>query len=50
MLSDIMNTYAKEGRTIIFCETKKEANEIASKTNIIKEIDVIHGDISQIKR
>ena len=35
---------------MIFCETKREADELALNTDIKQEMHVIHGDIPQAKR
>lgn len=34
-------------KTLIFTETKKEANEILLKGNLKVETNVLHGDIPQ---
>ena len=35
---------------MIFCETKREADELALNKEIRQETHVIHGDIPQAKR
>ena len=51
IIADIVNLYGgRHGRTIIFCETKKEANEILLKANLKQETQVLHGDIPQKHR
>ena len=51
VIADIVNLYGgRHGRTIIFCETKKEANEILLKANLKQETQVLHGDIPQKQR
>jgi superfamily II DNA/RNA helicase len=35
---------------MIFCETKREADELALNPDIRQETHVIHGDIPQAKR
>lgn len=51
VISDVVNLYGGlHGRTIIFCETKKEANEIFSKAGLKQEAHVLHGDIPQKQR
>jgi ATP-dependent RNA helicase DDX21 len=51
VISDVVNLYGgRHGRTIIFCETKKEANEILLKANLKQETQVLHGDIPQKQR
>ena len=39
-----------DGRAMIFCETKRDADELALNTDIRQETHVIHGDIPQDKR
>jgi hypothetical protein len=48
VLGDIVRVYSKLGRTIVFCETKKEVNELA--TNCGLDNQVLHGDIAQQQR
>jgi ATP-dependent RNA helicase DDX21 len=38
------------GSTIIFCETKREANELLLKSNMKGQANVLHGDIPQTQR
>ena len=35
---------------MVFCETKREADELVSSTAIKQETHVLHGDIPQDKR
>jgi superfamily II DNA/RNA helicase len=46
----IMKYAGLKGRTIIFTETKKDANELVMATEIKQECQVLHGDISQAQR
>ena len=39
-----------DGRAMIFCEKKRDADELALSSNIRQETHVIHGDIPQDKR
>ncbi|CAF5191000.1 unnamed protein product, partial [Rotaria magnacalcarata] len=39
-----------DGRAIVFCETKKEADELSVSHDIKAEAHVLHGDIPQDKR
>ena len=39
-----------DGRAMVFCETKRDADELALNTDIRQETHVIHGDIPQDKR
>lgn len=48
MLPDLVRCYGACGRTIIFTETKKDANEL---TNVLSETcgaRALHGDIPQV--
>eukprot|EP01134_Creolimax_fragrantissima_P000703 CFRG0703T1 len=50
-LRDILLVYAgKHGRTIIFTETKNEANELTLGQELNVEAQVLHGDIAQSQR
>jgi len=51
VLGDVISVYAgRTGRTIIFTETKKEANELAVNGGIKADTAVLHGDIAQNQR
>ncbi|XP_025059354.1 nucleolar RNA helicase 2, partial [Alligator sinensis] len=51
IIGDVIQVYSgSHGRTIIFCETKKEANELALNTSIKQDAQVLHGDIPQKQR
>ncbi|KDP23314.1 hypothetical protein JCGZ_23147 [Jatropha curcas] len=50
ILSDLVTVYAKGGKTIIFTQTKRDADEVSiSLTNSIAS-EALHGDISQHQR
>ncbi|CAH9085974.1 unnamed protein product [Cuscuta europaea] len=50
ILSDLVTVYAKGGKTIVFTQTKKDADEVSmTLTNIIPS-EALHGDISQHQR
>jgi ATP-dependent RNA helicase DDX21 len=50
-IGSIVNCYAgAHGRTIIFTETKKEADELARDTGIKVVCGVLHGDVAQAQR
>jgi len=50
-IGDIVLCYGgQHARTIIFTETKKEANEILLEAHIKQECQVLHGDIPQKQR
>lgn len=51
IIGDIVLVYAgAHGKTIIFTETKKEANELALDDCIKQDCAVLHGDIAQAQR
>jgi len=51
IMSDVHQVYAGEhARTIIFTETKAEANDVMLKANLKQECQVLHGDIPQKQR
>ena len=51
VIADLVNLYGgRHGRTIIFCETKREVNEIMLKANIKQQSQPLHGDIPQKQR
>uniref|UniRef100_A0A8D0L3Q5 RNA helicase n=1 Tax=Sphenodon punctatus TaxID=8508 RepID=A0A8D0L3Q5_SPHPU len=48
---DVIQVYSgSHGRTIVFCETKKEANELALSPSIKQDAQALHGDIPQKQR
>ncbi|KAK4273350.1 hypothetical protein QN277_021770 [Acacia crassicarpa] len=50
MLSDLITVYAKGGKTIVFTQTKRDADEVSlALTNSIPS-EALHGDISQHQR
>lgn len=50
ILSDLITVYAKGGKTIVFTQTKKDADEVSQAlTNSIVS-EALHGDISQYQR
>lgn len=51
VMSDVILVHGGyKARTIIFCDTKKEANEIMTAGNMKEDCQVIHGDIPQAQR
>ncbi|NXX75566.1 DDX21 helicase, partial [Urocolius indicus] len=51
VLGDIIQVYSgSRGRTIVFCETKKEANELAMNASLKQDAQSLHGDIPQKQR
>ncbi|XP_008830862.1 nucleolar RNA helicase 2 [Nannospalax galili] len=51
VIGDVIRVYSgHQGRTIIFCETKKEAQELSQNTCIKQDAQSLHGDIPQKQR
>ncbi|XP_030342400.2 nucleolar RNA helicase 2-like [Strigops habroptila] len=51
VLGDIIQVYSgSHGRTIVFCETKNEANELAMNASLKQDAQSLHGDIPQKQR
>lgn len=51
MIGDVLQVYSgKNGRAIIFNETKKEADNLSCSEYIKQDAHVLHGDIPQEKR
>ncbi|XP_048864080.1 nucleolar RNA helicase 2 isoform X3 [Brienomyrus brachyistius] len=51
VIGDVIQVYSgSHGRTIIFCETKKEATELSLNTSMKQSAQSLHGDIPQKQR
>ncbi|XP_053475086.1 nucleolar RNA helicase 2 isoform X1 [Ictalurus furcatus] len=51
VIGDVVQVYSgSHGRTIVFCETKKEAHELSMNTSIKQSAQSLHGDIPQKQR
>ncbi|XP_040892451.1 nucleolar RNA helicase 2 [Toxotes jaculatrix] len=51
VVGDVIQVYSgSHGRTIVFCETKKEANELSMNASIKQSAQSLHGDIPQKQR
>ncbi|XP_026234392.1 LOW QUALITY PROTEIN: nucleolar RNA helicase 2 [Anabas testudineus] len=51
VLGDVIQVYSgSHGRTIVFCETKKDANELSMNASIKQSAQSLHGDIPQKQR
>lgn len=52
LILDLVRLYAgsKVGRTIVFCNTKKQCNELSTDKKLVRLSKTIHGDISQQQR
>ncbi|CAL8073607.1 unnamed protein product [Calicophoron daubneyi] len=51
-ISDVIRVYCKnhESRCIVFCDRKKDADELAANTAMSDSCHVFHGDVPQDKR
>ena len=45
-----MQVYGKGGKTIVFAQTKKDADEVSMAMSRILGAEALHGDISQAQR
>uniref|UniRef100_A0A673GTQ6 RNA helicase n=1 Tax=Sinocyclocheilus rhinocerous TaxID=307959 RepID=A0A673GTQ6_9TELE len=51
VIGDVVQVYSgSHGRTIVFCETKREATELSMNTSIKQSAQTLHGDIPQKQR
>lgn len=50
ILQDLVKCYGFSGRTIIFCDTKNDCNELASTLSETIGARCLHGDIPQAQR
>ncbi|XP_041836593.1 nucleolar RNA helicase 2 [Melanotaenia boesemani] len=51
VIGDVIQVYSgSHGRTIVFCETKKEASELSLNASIKQSAQSLHGDIPQKQR
>ncbi|KAG7492963.1 hypothetical protein MATL_G00020930 [Megalops atlanticus] len=51
VIGDVVQVYSgSHGRTIVFCETKKEATELSMNASIKQSAQSLHGDIPQKQR
>eukprot|EP01105_Mastigella_eilhardi_P002686 TRINITY_DN1342_c0_g1_i2.p1 TRINITY_DN1342_c0_g1~~TRINITY_DN1342_c0_g1_i2.p1 ORF type:complete len:495 (+),score=105.54 TRINITY_DN1342_c0_g1_i2:109-1485(+) len=50
VLGDLIKMYGKDGRTIVFCDFKNEASELAVSPALNSDSQAIHGDIAQAQR
>jgi len=50
-IGSVLQVYSgKHGRAMIFCETKRDCDELACSSDIKQESHVMHGDVPQDKR
>ena len=50
MVTDLVKAYGACGRTIVFTETKNDANELAGALSDATGARALHGDIAQAQR
>ncbi len=50
VLSDVVKVYGANTKVIIFCNTKAEANKIATESDIRTFSEALHGDVPQAQR
>ncbi|XP_063738681.1 nucleolar RNA helicase 2 isoform X2 [Eleginops maclovinus] len=51
VIGDVIQVYSgSHGKTIVFCETKKDANELSLNASIKQSCQSLHGDIPQKQR
>ncbi|CAM8897232.1 unnamed protein product [Rhodiola kirilowii] len=50
MLNDLITVYAKGGKTIVFTQTKREADEVSTALANFIPSEPLHGDITQHQR
>lgn len=50
ILSDLITVYAKGGKTIVFTQTKRDADEVSMSLTSSIASEALHGDISQHQR
>lgn len=46
-LGDLLVVYGQQGKTIVFTQTKADANSLLLSEQIKLDIEVMHGDIAQ---
>ncbi|KAL0035597.1 hypothetical protein WJX79_001244 [Trebouxia sp. C0005] len=50
ILADLLTVYSNAGKTIVFTQTKREADEVAAGIAGVIPSEALHGDISQVQR
>lgn len=50
ILSDVISVYARGGKTIVFTQTKRDADEVSLSLSSSISSEALHGDISQHQR
>ena len=50
-IADVVSVYSgNHGRAMVFCQTKRDADELSIHDAIKQEAQVLHGDVPQEKR
>lgn len=49
-LADVLICYGKNSKTIVFTQTKQDANSLVLSDKIKLDVEVMHGDIAQNQR
>lgn len=50
ILNDLISVYGKGGKTIVFTQTKRDADEVSSAMSRVLGCEALHGDITQTQR
>lgn len=50
ILNDLITVHGKTGKTIVFTQTKRDADEVAMAMGNLVSCGALHGDITQIQR
>jgi ATP-dependent RNA helicase DDX21 len=50
ILTDLITVHGKTGKTIVFTQTKRDADEVAMAMGNLVSCGALHGDITQIQR
>lgn len=50
LLVDLITIYSQAGKTIVFCNTKRECEAVVSAVSGIMPAEALHGDIAQDMR
>jgi hypothetical protein len=50
LLVDLITTYSQAGKTIVFCNTKRECESVVSGVSAMMPAEALHGDIAQEMR
>lgn len=48
IVADMVRSYGSAGRSIVFCDTKKDVNELTTSLGDVCGAQALHGDIPQV--